>query len=103
MIPDPRVAEVVSRLTGVPVEELENGIPAELPLLDGADSLDRVELMMDLKEEFDEETIRWGLRFAEALIARASRGSRDRPAKSQPSASLMWDGDLDDGTSERRA
>ena len=59
MIANDRVAEVVSRLTGVPIDELMRGIPPKLPLFCSADSLDKIELIMELEEEFDKETIRW--------------------------------------------
>ena len=51
MIANHRVAEVVSRLTGVPRDELMRGIPPKLPLFCSADSLDTIELIMELEEE----------------------------------------------------
>ena len=59
MIPDDRVAEVVSRLTGVPRDELMRGTPTKSPLFCSADSLDTIELIIELEDEFDKETIRW--------------------------------------------
>ena len=97
MIPDKRVAEVVSRLTGVPVDRLMGSIPSPLPVLDSADSLDTIDLMMELEEEFDEETIRWALRFLEALDARFDGARRPKP-RSGPGPEVpdpLWDRDLD--------
>jgi hypothetical protein len=53
MIPDERVAEVVSRLTGIPKAELMGGSTPERPRFDSSDSLDRIELVMELEEEFE--------------------------------------------------
>src|SRR5271155_2330134 len=97
MIPDDRVAEVVSRLTGVPRVELMRGKPQKLPLFCSADSLDTVELILELEEEFDKETIRWALRYVEALTDRsfltkqAKDSSPPRPDVPDP----LWDRDLD--------
>ena len=52
LIPDERVAEVVRILTTLPP---------------GLDSLDTVELIMDLEEEFGTETVRLAVRFTEAI------------------------------------
>jgi hypothetical protein len=99
MIPDERVAEVVSRLTGVPTDELKYGIPPELPVLDSADSLDTIELVMELEEEFDNETVRWAFRYVEALAARSrKRRNSLRPEKTDP----LWDWDLDGRGGEKR-
>jgi acyl carrier protein len=97
MISDERVAEVVSRLTGVPRDELKKGIPSELPMIGSADSLDTIGLIMELEEEFDEETVRWALRYVEALASRIHLAQRTkrlyplRPEESEP----LWDWDLD--------
>jgi acyl carrier protein len=56
LIPDERVAEVVRILTTLP---------------HGSDSLDIVELMMDLEEEFGAETVKLAVRFTEAMSAEA--------------------------------
>jgi hypothetical protein len=104
MIPDDRIAEAVSRLTGVPREELRAGMPMELPGLDRADSLDRVELMMELEDEFDEETIRWAHRFIQAYADRAralSRSSARATARSS-ATDPMWDRELDDPSPGKR-
>ena len=97
MIPDKRVAEVVSRLTGVPEDQLTGSIPSPLPVLDSADSLDTIELMMGLEEEFDEDTIRWALRFLEALAARSDVARRPKPGTGPGPAvpDPLWDRDLD--------
>ncbi len=100
IIPDERIAEVVSRLTGVPRDELKKGIPSELPMIGSTDSLDTIELIMELEEEFDEETVRWALRYIEALAATARLPRRPkrlnslRPENSDP----LWDWDLDGQT-----
>jgi acyl carrier protein len=95
IIADERIAEVVSRLTGVPREELKKGIPSELPMIGSADSLDIIELIMELEEEFDKETVKWALRYVEALTARLPRRPKRlnslRPVDSDP----LWDWDLD--------
>ena len=97
MIPDKRVAEVVSRLTGVPVDNLTGYIPSPLPVLESADSLDTIELIMELEEEFDEETIRRALRFMEALAARSDVARRSKPGTGpRPEGpDPLWDRDLD--------
>jgi hypothetical protein len=79
LIPDRRVAEVVGRLTGVPVDRLTCYIPSGLPGFDSADSLDTIELTMELEEEFGEETVRWALRFIEALDERSNSARRAEP------------------------
>jgi acyl carrier protein len=71
MIPEGRVGEVVSRLTGVPRDELKHDIPPELPLFFSLDSLERIALIMELEEEFDKEIVMWGLRYTQALADRA--------------------------------
>jgi acyl carrier protein len=71
MISDERVAEVVSRLTGVPRDELKHGVPLELPLFFSLDSLERIELIMELEEEFDKEIVTCALRYMQALADRA--------------------------------
>ena len=97
MISDECVAEVVSRLTGVPRVELMRGTPTKLPLFCSADSLDTIELILELEEEFDKETIRWALRYVEALTDRAlvtkqaKNLSPPRPEVPDP----LWDRDLD--------
>jgi acyl carrier protein len=105
IIADERIAEVVSRLTGVPRNELKKGIPLELPMIGSADSLDTIELIMELEEEFDKETVKWALRYVEALTATARLPRRPkrlnslRPECSEP----LWDWDLDGQlTNDRR-
>jgi hypothetical protein len=97
MIPDKRVAEVVSLLTGVPVDRLMGYIPSPLPALDSADSLDTIELIVELEEEFDEDTIRWALRYIEALAERSESARRSKPGMGpEPEAAdPLWDRDLD--------
>ncbi len=92
MIPDKRVAEVISRLTGVPVDQLNRGLPPNLPLVGARDSLDTIELLMELEEEFGEETVQWATRYIEALSARnAGRSTPSGPDAPDP----LWDRDLD--------
>ena len=97
MIPDKRVAEVVSRLTEVPEDQLTGSIPSPWPILNSADSLDTIESIMGLEEEFDEETIRWALRFMEALAARSGVARRSKPGMGPGPAvpDPLWDRDLD--------
>jgi acyl carrier protein len=96
LIPDDRVAEVVSRLTGVPKDELKVGIPTELPLLDSADSLDTIELIMELEEEFDKATVMWALRYIQVLAARTHSARRSNvPALRSQKMDPLWDRELD--------
>jgi acyl carrier protein len=97
IISDKRVAEVVSRLTGVPTDELKNGIPPAQPLFKSEDSLDAIELVVELEEEFDKKTIRLALRYVEALASPdrlAQRSKRPNSIRSDDSDPL-WDRDLD--------
>src|SRR5690348_8220678 len=96
MIPEGSVGEVVSRLTGVPRDELRHGIPPELPLFFSLDSLDRIELIMELEEEFDKETVTWGLRYAQGLADRdhSVRRISGPPLQSQMT-DFLWDRELD--------
>jgi acyl carrier protein len=96
MIADQRVMEAVSRITGIPVAELKGRLTPDLCLPLSADSLDAIELVMELENEFDEETIRWALRyievFAERPNTRRSQGSsRPQSGGSDP----LWDRELD--------
>jgi acyl carrier protein len=97
MIPDERVADVVSRLTGVPKVELMRGTPTKLPLYCSADSLDMIELIMELEEEFDKETIRWALRYVEALADRAfvTKQAKNPALPRLEVPDPLWDWDLD--------
>jgi acyl carrier protein len=97
MIPDKRVAEVVSRLTGVPVDCLTGHIISLLPDLNSADSLDRIELIMELEEEFGKEVVRWALRFMEALAQRHDVAHRSKPrtGPGPEGPDPLWDRDLD--------
>jgi acyl carrier protein len=61
-MPDKRVAEALGRLMGIPVDGLTGDIPTPSADLRSADSLDTIELITELEEEFDEDTIRWALR-----------------------------------------
>jgi acyl carrier protein len=85
MIPDERVAEVVSRLTGVPADRFRGRVVLEprRSELDALDSLDRVELLLEFEEEFGAETVRWALRYLEA-IAQASERARRSGGKRSP-------------------
>lgn len=97
IIADERIAEVVSRLTGVPRNELKKGISSELPMIGSADSLDTIELIMELEEEFDKETVKWAFRYIEALAAPARLPRRPKRLNSLPTESSepLWDWDLD--------
>jgi hypothetical protein len=95
MIPDKRIAEVVSRRMGVPVDRLTDYFPSPLPVLRPTDSLDTIELFMELEEEFDEDTIRWALRFMEALAARSDDARRSKPGTGPEAPDPLWDRDLD--------
>lgn len=95
MIPDQRVAEVVSLLTGLPVESLTGHITSSLPALQPTDSLDTIELIMELEEEFDEDTIRWALRYIKALAARSDDARRSKPGPRPGDPDPLWDRDLD--------
>jgi hypothetical protein len=54
IIANAQIAEVVQRLTNAPP---------------GRDSLDTIELIMELEEEYGSETVRWAVRFLEAAKA----------------------------------
>jgi acyl carrier protein len=97
MIPDERVAEVVSRLTGVPKLELMRGTPTKLPLFCSADSLDTIELIMELEEEFDKETVKSALRYAQALADRAvlTKQANDPSPPRFEVPDPLWDWELD--------
>ena len=97
MIPNERVAEVVSRLTGVSKLELMRGTPTELPLFCSADSLDTIELIMELDEEFDKETVKWALRYAQALADRTflTKQANDPSPPRFEVLDPLWDRDLD--------
>jgi acyl carrier protein len=96
MIADERVAEVVSRLTGVPKDELKHGIRPELPLFFSLDSLERIELIMELEEEFDKEIVTWALRYTQALADRAYSVCQFSvpPLRSQVT-DFLWDRGMD--------
>ena len=91
-IPDQRVAEVISRLTGVPAHEIRVSSDAiEFPS-SSFDSLDTVELILELEEEFDKETVRWARRHIAALSARAPRNGQATPQAAH-SGTAIWTGD----------
>jgi acyl carrier protein len=97
MIASERIAEVVSRLTGVPVEQLKAGVRPSLPLFGSADALDSIELIVELEEEFDKETVRWALRYAEALVTQADSARQTKHLTPRQSSGLnpLWDRELD--------
>jgi hypothetical protein len=77
LIPDPRVAEVVALMTDLP---------------EGGDSLDMVELIVELEDEFGEDTVRRAHLFIEASAARRSKpATGSSPGGDDP----LWDRDLD--------
>jgi hypothetical protein len=71
--------------------------PPNPPPFDSADSLDMIELIMELEEEFDKETVKWALRYAQALASQDSLAQR--PRHPSPSSSEgpdpLWDRELD--------
>lgn len=73
MVANQRVIEAVSRLTGVPVDELKRQVTPNVDLPPSMDSLDCVELVMEVEDEYDEETVRWALRYIEVLAQRPAR------------------------------
>src|SRR5262245_42433424 len=98
LIHDKRVADVVRRLTGVPAEQTRvsrNSVESRSPSFD---SLDTMELIMELEEELDKEAVRWALRYIEAVSERAGsiRESKVRNASNSEFASPLWDRDLDE-------
>ena len=74
------------------------GIPSELPLLNLTDSLDKIELIVELEEEFDKETIRWALRYIEALTDRSflTEQAKNRSTPRLEVPDPLWDRDLDE-------
>jgi hypothetical protein len=92
MIPDKRIAEVASRLTGIPTAELMQGNISERPRLVPMDSLEAFASIMELEAEFDKETVEWALRFIDALAARPDPA----PGTTGPDgAHPLWDRELD--------
>ena len=95
LIPDKRIAEVVSRLTGVPVVELRvSGDTIECPTR-SFDSLDTLELIMELEEDFDKETVQWARRYLRALVERAgltryALQTNPRPTSPTRSGTQSW-------------
>jgi hypothetical protein len=68
-----------------------------LPSLDSVDSLDTIELIVELEAEFDEDTIRWALRDIQALAERPDVARRSKPGMGpEPEVpDPLWDRDLD--------
>ncbi len=96
MIANPRVLDAVSRLTGVPVVELKRATTPNVSLAPSHDSLDTLELLMELEDEFDEATVNWALRYVEALSARPeTRRSDQRFESPRKARDPLWDRDLD--------
>jgi hypothetical protein len=97
VIPDKRVAEAFNRLMGIPVDRLTGDIPPHSGILRSADSLDTIELIMELEEEvgekFDEDTMRWAMCYIEAIAARPDDDRRSKPGPEAPDP--LWDRDLD--------
>jgi hypothetical protein len=71
MFPDRRVTEVVGLLTGVPIEELERGVFPERLVIHSMDSLDTVELVTEIEEEYGDDVLRWAIRYLDALEERS--------------------------------
>lgn len=99
MIPDKRVAEALGRLMGVPVDHLTGDAYPPSAVCESADSLDTIELIMELEEEvgeeFDEETRRWVMRSIEAIAARRDDARWSRPGPGHGDPNPLWDRDLD--------
>jgi hypothetical protein len=76
-IPEARVAEVARRLTSRP---------------EAMDSLDAVEEILDLEEEFGSETVRRAIRFIEAFGTSSTTQFKPAPSKT---SDCLWDPDLD--------
>lgn len=97
MIANERIADLLSRLTGVPRDELKRRIAAKRPLVIPGDSLDVVELIVELEEEYDKETIRCALRYLDACGVRVSPALRpdDPPTPAFEYPDPLWDWDLD--------
>lgn len=94
MIANQKIMEAVSRLTGVPADELRSGRAPALTLAHSLDPFDWAELAVELENEFDQETVRWAVRYAEALVeSRETRraGVRLRSGGRDP----LWDRELD--------
>jgi hypothetical protein len=68
-----------------------------LHVLDWADSLDTIELIVELEEEFGKDTVRWALRYVEALVERPEVVRRLKPGMGpEPGGpDPLWDRDLD--------
>ena len=85
LIPDKRMAEVVGRLTGVPAAEIiVSSDTIEFPS-SSFDSLDTVELIMELEADFDKETVQWARRYLRALSPRAGSTGTER-STNEPSS-----------------
>ena len=96
MIANQRVLEAVSKLTGTPVAELKRQMTPRLHLPVSMDSLDRVELVMELEDEFDDETVRWALRYIEVLAQRPESRLSDEPSTLPIGGrDPLWDRELD--------
>jgi acyl carrier protein len=97
LIPDKRIAEVVSRLRGVPAEHIAVKSDSIHFLFESGDSLDTVELIMELEDEFDKETVPWALRYIDALAERSTSTQAPNPSKAPrpSSADPLWDRELD--------
>lgn len=93
MIATQRVIEAVSRLTGVSVEDLKNGRAPVLGLPNSMDSLDRTELFVELESEFDQETLRWAIRYIETLAE--SRCTRRAAPRQLDNLNPLWDREID--------
>lgn len=99
MIPDKRIAEAPGRLMGVSVDRLTGDLFPPSTVSVSADSLDTIELIMELEEEvgekFDEETTRWVIRYIEVLAARSNQDRRSKPGPGLGDPDPLWDRDLD--------
>ena len=69
LIPDRQVADVVSRLTGAPADQIGVSCDSVQFLSASFDLLDTTELIMEF--EF-KETVQWALRYVAALSGRAT-------------------------------
>jgi acyl carrier protein len=97
LIPNERVADVVSRLTGVPVDQIRVSKESVEFASTAFDRLDTAELIIELEDEFDKETVQWALRYIAALSERAGSSRRANSGKAcKPDCgNPLWDRDLD--------
>ena len=84
-------------IKNMPVDQITVSSDSVRFLSTSFDQLDTVELIMELEDEFDKETVRWALDFIEAHAERAgtTRETKARIARRPDCASPLWDRELD--------